>query len=330
MRNFLRLIYGRLKEIWQNKTYRLILNVGIITLSLSVIGFLLYRNWNELSNSDLDFDYRFLIAAIISYGPAYLFTAAGWDSLLRSMSINVRLPENLKIYSLSSLPKHIPGVVFYAASRVLQYQELGVAAGTILAATVVEAVLLSFTGFIIALGLLFGFSNSAYSTILWIAGILSLIFLLFFNFFEKVIRKFIQLILRKKDLELPEFREKYFQKAILNMFLAWIFGGIVLFFSINVFTDLSINKLPWVISIWAVSGATSLSIGAIIQGFGIREITMGALLSTTISPLLAVVVALGFRIIFTIAELIWVGITLLFLRRISRGGKKSNNIDSRD
>lgn len=303
-----------LQGILQNKTYRLFLNVGIILLSFSVIGFLLYRNWNEISKQKISFNYWYLIAAIIANGPAFFFTAASWDSLLKSMGIFRRFSENLRIYGISALPKHIPGVVFYVTSRILQYQSLGVTTGPVLVAIAVEVVLLSSTGFIIGLGLLLKFTNQENAGILWIAGILSFIVLLFFDFFENFIRKLIRHVLKRKAIELPKFDKKFFRRTILFMFLAWVFGGLVLFFTINAITDLNINQLPLVISIWAASGAMSLSIGAIIQGFGIREITMAATLSTILPPVIAVVVALGFRIIFTLAELIWVGIILTVIR----------------
>ncbi len=74
---------------------------------------------------------------------------------------------------------------------------------------------------------------------------------------------------------------------------------------INAVTPIGLASLPMIIGMWGVAGAVSLTLGIGIQGMGIREITLTALLSLVIPPPSALFVAVAFRVILTASEVFW-------------------------
>jgi len=66
----------------------------------------------------------------------------------------------------------------------------------------------------------------------------------------------------------------------------------------------------------------SLTIGIAIQGFGIREITLGALLSTIMPPLFAIVLAIAFRLLLTAGNYAWALFFIWMTKKSSTLGKR--------
>ena len=90
------------------------------------------------------------------------------------------------------------------------------------------------------------------------------------------------------------------------MFIAWAGGGLILFALVQAVNPLNWSLLPVMIGTWGAAGAVSLTIGIGIQGLGIREVTLGALLSLVMPTLTAIMIAVAFRLVLTIGEVIWV------------------------
>jgi hypothetical protein len=94
------------------------------------------------------------------------------------------------------------------------------------------------------------------------------------------------------------------------MFIAWFGGGLILFVLTQAIYPMEFSKLPALVGAWGAAGAVSLTIGIGIQGLGIREITLSALLSLLMPPILAIILAIAFRLVLTAGEFLWV---LLFI-----------------
>jgi hypothetical protein len=113
--------------------------------------------------------------------------------------------------------------------------------------------------------------------------------------------------LSRKNLEQPsQFSQKKLIISLLWMFIAWGGGGLILFTLAQAITPINWSLIPLMIGIWGAAGAVSLTIGIGIQGMGIREVTLGALLSLIMPPITAIVVAIAFRLVLTVGEFLWV------------------------
>lgn len=83
-------------------------------------------------------------------------------------------------------------------------------------------------------------------------------------------------------------------------------GGLLLFLLVRGFIPVEWSTYPVMVGIWGMASAVGLTIGIGVSGMGLREVTLGALLSLVIPPLTAVVVAITFRLVLLVGEFMWV------------------------
>jgi hypothetical protein len=91
-------------------------------------------------------------------------------------------------------------------------------------------------------------------------------------------------------------------------FLIWMIGGVVLYLMTISFYPLNLSVLPNIIGAWCLSGSVAILMVFLPVGLGLRELTLGLLLSSILPPGISAVIAILSRIIFTIFEIILAGI----------------------
>jgi hypothetical protein len=127
-----------LKNILQQKIAKQILSVLTILFSGAFIAYAVISNWNALRTQHWEIDFRYVLLAIFLYPAGMIPTVIAWHKLVQALGIQENFRTNLRIYSLSSLPRHIPGFVWFVTSRSMLYQERGVSTAITIAATVAE------------------------------------------------------------------------------------------------------------------------------------------------------------------------------------------------
>jgi hypothetical protein len=306
-----------LKKIFQQKVVKQIILVFTVLISIAFIAYSLISNWNALSTQHWEVDFRYILLAILLYPAGFLPTAAAWHKLVQALGIRESFRTNLRMYSLSTLPRHIPGFVWFVSSRTLLYQDLGIPSAVTVAATIAETGLLVLTGFIIAISsLVFGLDSlSGFPAIRIVSG-LALFFLILLVASTSKLNKILYTYLSRKNVEkIPQLNQKELIWSLIWMFVAWSGGGLLLFILSRAIIPVQWSLLPALIGMWGIAGAVSMSIGIGIQGMGIREVTLGALLTTIFPPLVAIVLTIAFRLVLTIGEFLWVAILVWATRK---------------
>ena len=318
----LKTCWQSLKNILQQKVVQQILSVFIILFSGAFIAYAVISNWNEIRTQHWEIDFRYILLATFLYPAGMLPTAAAWHKLVQALGIRESFRTNLRIYSLSSLPRHIPGFVWFVTSRTLLYQERGIPTAVTIAATVAETGLLALTGFIIAISLLiFGLDSLSGFPAIRIVSPLAVFFLILLVASTPKLNKLLHTFLSRKNIEkIPQLDQRDLVWSLAWMFVAWSGGGLLLFILGRAIVPVQWSLLPALIGMWGAAGAVSLSIGIGIQGLGIREVTLGALLSTVFPPLVAIILAVAFRLVLTIGEFLWVAILVWATRKPSLRG----------
>jgi hypothetical protein len=311
----------RMKHIWQvlqqcmqKKKVRQFIYIGTILVSLLFIGYAIQSHWTDLKHLEFKLAPIYLILAVMLYPLGALPTTLAWHWILQALGVRTTFQINMRIYAQSLLPRHIPGLVWYVTSRTLLYQEQGVGAGVILGATALESLTMALSGFCLSIV----YFTSQMTSLHQFAGLqvlipLSIIIVIIFvvwasggtRWLEKIIKRW-----QKDGNGGFHLQRKGLWISIGWIFLAWIGGGILLWMLINAITPLDWRLLPAIIGIWGAAGAVSLTLGIGVQGMGLREVTLGAMLSLLISPLMAVVVAVIFRLTLLLGELLWVFLVL--------------------
>ena len=214
-----------------NKKIRGLLFSGLILLSFLFIIRAVVVNWNELSQQIRDVNIRYIILAVILYPCGMLPTVAAWHYLLRAMGINKSFSTNLNIYSLSSLPRHIPGLVWYVSSRSLRYQDIGISGSRIVVATGLETIFLTLTGCIVSL--------VWFSTVkiednrflpLQIVALLAATAILILIIWNPTFNRLLSKLQTRWKIENPiQVSQKEVLISLIWMFVAWSGGGFLFF-----------------------------------------------------------------------------------------------------
>jgi hypothetical protein len=316
----LKYFWSLLQRIVQKKQVRQLIYVGIVLISLVFIAYVVITNWRQLTSQEWRVDPLYAILVVILYPLGMIPTAAAWHWLLRAFNINKPFLLNLRLYALSSLPKHIPGLVWYVTSRSLLYEEYGVSAGVVIGATAAESFIMAASGFISAIFILSLQTDflGQFSVLRYLSIVSLIALIMLFIWAPGGTRLLVRLLKKwRKDVDIIHFQRSALFICLVWMFLAWMGGGVLLWFLVRAILPIGLELLPVMVGIWGAAGAVSLSIGIGVQGLGLREVTLAALLSLIISPIIALVAAIAFRLLLTLAEFLWV-----FLIYISTRGKQ--------
>ncbi|HUV28753.1 MAG TPA: lysylphosphatidylglycerol synthase domain-containing protein [Anaerolineales bacterium] len=308
MRKWIDYSWDKLNSAYQNQKTRRLLFLGILLLSLFFIALALRANWSEFKAQDLNFDYRFIILAVLIYPVGMLPTALSWHTLLRTIGVALPFRTNLRIFSLSALPRHIPGFVWYISSRSLLYKEENTPAAVIVTASAADIILLALTGFLSTLMLLVsGIGISQDLNSIRTAAYIAIPILLLLIISIPLVNRLLPYLLEMRGVtEIPSIHQGYLVVTLLIMFIAWAGGGLILFVLAQAIYPLSWSMYPALIGAWGAAGAVSLTVGIGIQGLGIREITLSAILSLIMPPVIAIILAVVFRLVLTVGEFLWV------------------------
>lgn len=320
MRKWLEKVWNVVSSRMRQKSVWRAFYVIVIVISLIFIAYAVYKNWNELQAQKWQINYKYIILAIALFPLGFLPTVTAWHKLLEALGVKLKFRQNLYIYAVSSLPRHIPGLVWYVSSRTLMYQEEGIAASLVLAATALEVILLAITGFLsstllLVQGLTVLERFTALRYILPVALLLGLVLIFSTPGFNKLLPR----LLKRWNLEqYPRIQRGSLLVSMLWMFAAWFGGGLLLFLLVRGFTSLEWSAYPVMVGAWGMASGIGLTIGIGISGMGLREISLGALLSLVIPPLIAVVAAVAFRLVVTLGEFVWVFVFVLVTKTVPR------------
>src|SRR4030065_1400075 len=110
-------LWDILQRNMQKKVVRQALYVGIVLISLAFIGIVIRSNWAQLKAQPWHINIIYLVLAAVLYPIGMFPTVAAWHWLLKAFNAQKPYLLNLRLYAQSSLPRHIPGMVWYVSRR---------------------------------------------------------------------------------------------------------------------------------------------------------------------------------------------------------------------
>lgn len=314
-------IKDKLFQVMKNKPMQRVFYILVILISLGFIAYATYANWNELKAYQWELNYPYIIFSVILFPVGMLPAVAAWHKLLEALGVKLGYVRDLRIYAISSLPRHIPGLVWYVSSRAMLYKEEGVAAGIIMAATGAEVFLHAVTGFLMSVLLLVRSSGAIekYSALRYVIPI-ALLLLIGLLLSPPVFNRLLPRLVKRWNFDqIPTIQRNSLIACLLWLIPAWSGGGFLLFLLVHGLSPINWSYLPVMIGIWALASAIGLTVGIGVSGMGLREVTLGALLSLVIPPITAIVAAIAFRLVLIVGEFLWV---MIFVWIIKSAPKK--------
>ena len=244
-------------------------------------------------------DYSQFIPVVILYLIALLLAVLNWVVVMHAFEAGISVWMHAKIYLVSMVSRRLPGTIWYVGGRMVLYKQLGVPSIKTASASGIEFII-SFVAdaLLAAIFIPLGLNLSK----IWLIplGLVVVPGLL---------------ILRPKTLEKIMVKLKYplAQPVRMRQVIGWLLlrmalvltGGLMIFFTIRIFTPLDFDLLLFVLGARALSGAAGMLTFLLPSSMGASDLTLLAMLSSIIPASLATVIALLVRIYTTLFELLF-------------------------
>jgi len=320
--------------------WKRILRWVVQILVIGLIAFFLFRNLARNWHNVLAYNWRFnpwiLAASFLLLCATLLFMVFLWRGLLRILGARVSFSSAVRIFSVSSLGRYLPGKVWQVVGMVYLSKKEGVRTEAGVWAALLAQMLAVLAGFGLSMVVLFLEQERVLAPLLkqigwqhvslwWMLIPLAVILI---ALHPRILEKLTNWMLKLLKREPIRFRLSY--AGLLGFFLlyvlSWVLYGVAFFMFINSLTPLALTNLTAVTGIFTVAYIVGLLAIFVPGGLGVREgllvmLLEGILLAGQSS--VATPIALAQRLWFTAAELTFVLISLIFLRR-KNGRKKTN------
>lgn len=297
-----------------------VLTAVFIALTLTVIGSVLYSNRELLRTYEWNIQPQWLIVAIAIMLGSMVLGAWAWHRLVSDVVgvKNGRL--NIKIWWYTNLAKRLPGVVWYIASRAVLYEQAGVSKRTTTLMSGLELALMFISGIITTLLTLPFWAlpseireNLSYAWFLLLLIPLSLL-LIHPRILEKVWQKLsANKIATTADESSPWQVNLTWKHTVtwLAIYISiWIFGGLILFSTINFFQTMGWQQLVAVIGMWTLANTVSLAGAITFTNIGVREVSLTLLLTQMMPFPVAIITIITIRLILLAGALITAVVSL--------------------
>jgi len=267
----------------------------IIIAFVTFVGLAVYRYWSELQQYDWRADLRYVLLAVAVFPLAYLPTAWCWHWLVRRISSFTNGRVNSHIYFMSSLGRYIPGGIWYIAGRAYWYKDYQVPTSHVIIGTIWENLIFATSGLIV-------YAFLGWQQILVACLILAATPLLY----SAILNRLVTLAYQKLGQDPPQSVPPSDVLSMLGILcIAWSAAGLMLWWVANAVHPLEQGVLPTLTGFWGLASAVSVFAAYLLGGLGLRELTLGVLLSQVLPVPVAAVIALAFRLVMTVSEAIW-------------------------
>jgi len=277
-----------------------------------LFAFLAYTVWKSrdqllpyLAKADYS---QFLIVALV-YLVALFLAVLNWAVIMHAFESSISFWMHAKIYLVSMVSRRLPGTIWYVGGRMIFYKRLGVPSVKTASASGIEFII-SFVAdsLLAAIFIPLGLNLSK----IWLIPLGLVVIIGLFVLRPKTVEKI--MIKLNHPLAQPVSTSQVISWLLLRMALV-LAGGVMIFFTIRIFTPLGLDSLLFVLGARALSGAAGMLTFLLPSSMGASDLTLLAMLSTIIPTSLATVIALLVRIYTTLFELVFGLIFFILLNK---------------
>jgi hypothetical protein len=134
----------------RSRRVRLALQVGLAALIFAFLVLTVIDQWSEIQSEGVHFHVGWLIPAIVILPLFYVFSALGWDFILRFLGHQIGVGRAQVAWGQPLLARYVPGSVLYVLGRVLLSERAGVPRRTTIASIVYEQAISATSAIVVA------------------------------------------------------------------------------------------------------------------------------------------------------------------------------------
>jgi hypothetical protein len=105
---------------------RLAIQLGLVFIIFGFLVLTVVSQWSEIQDKGVHFHIVWLIPAFVALPLFYVFSALGWDLILRCLGHRVGVGRAQVAWGQPLLARYVPGSVLYVLGRVLLSERIGV------------------------------------------------------------------------------------------------------------------------------------------------------------------------------------------------------------
>lgn len=282
------------------KIFTKIISLVAILVAFSFLFSNIFADWNAIKESFVNFKVSDIILVFLFLLPVYILNAFSWHIVTKSLKLRIGFKKNLHLWVVSNLSRYLPGGIWQYPSRVYLLSSAGTSKLIATYAVIMEALFNLVVGILIVLFTSFGkiFFYINIETILII--LLVFILLLFIYIYQKFIKKgFV-------NFKIPDISYIWIIPLIFLFSTQYLIPGIVLYTLVNSINAISLTQLPIFVGIYTSSWIIGYITFFAPSGLGVQDVSIAALLSMFVPLPIASAIAILFRIILTLTELLTV------------------------
>ncbi len=134
----------------RSKGVRLALQIGLAVVVFGFLVLTVINQWSEIQKEGVHFDVLWLIPALIILPFYFVFSAFGWELILRSLGYRIGFGRAQVAWGQPLLARYVPGSILYVLGRVLLSERAGVPRRISLASIVYEQAISATSAIVVA------------------------------------------------------------------------------------------------------------------------------------------------------------------------------------
>ena len=134
----------------RSRRVRLALQIGLAVLIFGFLVLTVIDQWSEIQSEGVHFHVGWLIPAIVILPLFYVFSALGWDLILRFLGYRIGFGRAQVAWGQPLLARYVPGSVLYVLGRVLLSERAGVPRRITIASIVYEQAISATSAIVVA------------------------------------------------------------------------------------------------------------------------------------------------------------------------------------
>jgi uncharacterized membrane protein YbhN (UPF0104 family) len=134
----------------RSRRVRLALQIGLAVLIFGFLVLTVIDQWSEIQSQGVHFKVGWLAPAIVILPLFYVFSAYGWDLILRFMGVRIGFGRAQVAWGQPLLARYVPGSVLYVLGRVLLSERAGIPRRMTIASIVYEQAISATSAVVVA------------------------------------------------------------------------------------------------------------------------------------------------------------------------------------
>jgi glycosyltransferase 2 family protein len=302
----------------RSKRVRVALQVGIAVLIFGFLVLTVIDQWSEIQSEGVHFHVIWLIPAVIILSGYYVFSALGWDFILRFLGYKIGFGRAQVAWGQPLLARYVPGSVLYVLGRVLLSERAGVPRRITVASIVYEQAISATSAIVVAAYFIIKHPDLQGTPFRWAVLLLipAAIAILHPKVFGPLANRLLRALGRDPLPTLIPLRGVI--ALIVYYSLNWVVVAFGIYFTARSVTFIPFSDLMLVGSAQAIGYFAALVTLVLPAGLGVRDAAFAWAVKAALpsrSFALGSLISIVVRGVMTVGELVYVGVVTVLGRR---------------